>query len=164
MSRLNWIVVWFTMMALLLTLNMVACGDDDDDDDGTESMLAEGEQCYDSSAICGDKGDLPVQDGTMVGQFDFSGTYCFSFFFLLSAEDLFWSATLSLHDANQHLQGPCSGIWDENGFVTGQCRITGESDGIEIDVFLDGEIGNNAACGTWYNDADQNGTWWAQRD
>ena len=36
MSRLNWILVWFAILALFLSMAVVACGDDDDDDDNDD--------------------------------------------------------------------------------------------------------------------------------
>jgi len=151
---------WSGLLMMLLAGLLIAtfgfsCDDDDDDDDATGAA--------NKDEICSNLGDLPVEGGTMSGYFDFGGSEAFPLSLQLEADNSQFSGTLNFSDNSQSYSGNCSGYWEENGFLFGNCGATGDSDGTQITIELFGNIGNNAACGTWDNQFDQSGDFWVWR-
>lgn len=138
------------LLALFLSFTP-GCDDDDDDDGGGSGNWDE---------ICDDLGSLPVESGTMMGVFNFSGSGSFPLSIDLQAGNQTWTAWVEITDSNETFSGECNGQWDDNGYMTGSCVLEGS-----FTLFVDftGDIGNYAACGNWTNDYGQNGEWMVKR-
>ena len=145
-------VVSIVLLMLVFTAGLLftASCDDDDDDDGGASM----------DDVCDDLGPLPVESGTMTGRFNFGDGDGFPLTIELEAGSQTWSAWVAVTDASETFEGECSGQWDDDGVMTGSCLLLGS---FALDVSLDGEVGNKAACGDWENQVGQSGDWWVQR-
>lgn len=105
---------------------------------------------------CSKLGGLPTTSGTMNGYFTFGGTSRYPLSIDLKIDQRTFSGTARIQDSTSSYSGTCSGSWTTAGALSGTCTLSGTT---TLSIKLSGTIGESGGCGTWSNQAFQDGEW-----